>query len=135
MTYRVFIVEDHPIMRASYAMLCREMGDVELCGAAETAEAALTAVPEAAPDLVVVDVSLPGMDGIELVPHLLQRQPDLKVLVISGYAESAYARSALQAGACGFVMKGNAEEMMIAMRKVLQSGFYLSKQVREQLNR
>ena len=105
MSHRIFIVEDHPAMRQSYALVLEQEADLELCGMAESAEEALGKFNEMHCDLVVVDVMLPGMDGIELVEHLLRRQPDLPVLVISGHSEELLGERARMAGARAYLSK------------------------------
>ena len=105
MSHKIFIVEDHPVMRQSYALVLEQEADLELCGMAESAEEALGKFDEMRCDLVVVDVMLPGMDGIELVEHLLRRQPDLPVLVISGHSEELLGERARMAGARAYLSK------------------------------
>jgi DNA-binding NarL/FixJ family response regulator len=88
---------------------------MEVCGIAGSAEEALDAFDAAAYDLVIADVSLPGMDGIALVGRLRERRPDLPALVISGFEEEMYARRALEAGAYAFLSKRGLDRQLPAV--------------------
>ena len=125
---RIYLVEDHPIMRDALCMMLEMEADMEVCGEAETAEAALGAIAAAAPDVVLVDVSLPGMSGIELVPLLLQREPAFRCLMLSGHREKQYVEQALAAGAQGYVVKSSLlDELTDGIRRVMQGERYLSR--------
>ena len=99
---------------------------------AATAQEALAQIPTLAVDLIVVDLSLPDMDGIQLVGELRARQPDLRCLMLSGHQERNYVERALAAGACGYIAKGNPLELIEAIRRVLKGESYLSKTLRPQ---
>ncbi|MCX6047586.1 MAG: response regulator transcription factor [Chloroflexi bacterium] len=134
MPYRLFIIEDHPVIRSAYVRLLQRQTDFEVCGEAENGDKALTLIPSAHPDLVLVDISLPGMNGIELLNRLRADYPELPTLVISGHEESLYAKLALQAGAKGYVVKAGLSEVMIpAIRHVLNGEFYMSDELRHTL--
>lgn len=124
---QIYIVDDHPLMRKGLAMtIDKEMG-FEVCGQAESAEQALTDIIDLEPDVAVVDISLPGMNGIELIKNVLHQMPDLKILVVSRHDEELYAERAIRAGAKGYLMKLEAAEVMItAIRQILNGGIYLS---------
>ena len=119
MTYRLFIVEDHPLMRETLTEYLALEPDVEVCGQAASGEEALRLIPESACDLVLVDVSMPGMSGIEFVRQLRQLVPGQHCLMLSGHAEKVYVEAALAAGAQGYVMKGDPDAMVTAIRRVL----------------
>ncbi|MDQ3248153.1 MAG: response regulator transcription factor [Chloroflexota bacterium] len=132
--YKLFIVEDHPVMRAAYAKLINRETDLEVVGVAETGQRAMEMIPSAQPDLVLVDISLPGMSGIALVTHLRTQQPALLTLIISGHEEALYAKHALQAGARGYLVKSGLADVMIpAIRQVLAGELYISDSVRQKL--
>lgn len=134
MKYRIFIVEDHPIMRRGYRTLINGELDLEVCGEAETAAEALEKIPEAAPDLVIADISLEGMSGIELIKRLQTERPGLEVLVVSMHEESLYAERALQAGAVGYVMKKEADSSVItAIRRVMEGRYYVSDHMQDKI--
>lgn len=98
-----------------------------VCGAAESAEQALAELPGAGIDLVLVDVSLPQMSGVELVRALREQLPDLVCLMVSGHVEASYAEQAIAAGASGYVLKGRPRDLGAAITTVLAGGRYLSK--------
>jgi DNA-binding NarL/FixJ family response regulator len=134
-TARVFIVEDHQDMREVLQEYIGEAIGLVVCGTAGDAESALESLRDLDLDLVVVDVSLPGMSGIDLVKHLQDRSPDLPCLVLSGHGEPTYVARALGAGARGYVLKGNARELPGAIQDVLAGETYLSRPLRERLAR
>lgn len=130
MKRRIFVVDDHPVMRKGFRFLMDQEPDLEVCGEADSAPAALEAIPEAAPDLVIVDLSLGGMGGLELIKTLQTQQPDLPLLVVSTHDESLYGERALMAGARGYVMKSEVDTVVVeAVRRVLRGGVYLSDQM------
>jgi DNA-binding NarL/FixJ family response regulator len=116
---RVLIVDDHPILRESLRYYLDRQPDLAVCGEAATAAAALAAVAEQEPDLVLVDVSLPDMDGVSLVRELREHHPQLICVMLSGHGEPHYVTRASEAGARGYVLKGNAAEIPAVIRQVL----------------
>lgn len=132
--YRIFIVDDHPVMRSSYMLLMAREEDLELCGQAESAVVALSMLEELQPDLIIVDVSLPDMNGIELTRQLRALYPDLPVLIISGHNEALYARRAFKAGARGYLDKWQLhEQMATAIRAVLNGDIFVDDTLRKQI--
>ncbi len=131
---RVFLVEDHPVTREGLAQLIDYQTDLQVCGQAGSAGQAFTDIAALKPDLVIVDISLGGTNGIELIKDLSHRDSSLRILVLSTHDESLYAERALRAGARGYVMKHEAtEHVMTAMRQVLSGGVYLSERMRNRL--
>ena len=134
MKFRIFILEDHPVMRRGYRALINGEMDIEVCGEAETASAALEMIRESAPDLVIADISLEGMNGIEFIKRLQAERPGLEVLVVSMHDESLYAERALQAGAAGYLMKKEADSLVItAIRRVLGGRYYVSDRMEDKI--
>lgn len=129
----IFLVEDHDRVRRLLGKVIERSSGLTLAGEASTAEAALAQMGLRQPDLVLVDVSLPGMDGIELIRVLKERYPSLPTLAVSGHDESVYAAPALRAGARGYVMKGKLETVVEAIRHVWAGGIYASEAVRARL--
>ncbi|MCC5907208.1 MAG: response regulator transcription factor [Balneolaceae bacterium] len=127
---KIYIVDDHPLMRKGLAMtIDKEMG-FEVCGQAESAEIALSDMISLKPDAAVVDISLPGMNGIELIKNILHQLPELKVLVVSRHDEELYAERALRAGAKGYLMKLEATDILIsALHQILKGNIYLSDKI------
>ncbi|HME05749.1 MAG TPA: response regulator transcription factor [Bryobacteraceae bacterium] len=123
----VFIVDDHPIVRQGLALLINREPDLAVCGDAEEANSALRLIAATKPDLVIVDLSLTGPDGLELLKSLRARKPDLPVLILSMLDESLYAERALRAGANGYIMKQEAtEKVLVAIRRILDGEVYVS---------
>lgn len=117
---RVFIVEDHPVVRKGYVAFIRRERDLEVCGEASSAQEALELLPKANADVAVIDVSLPGgMSGIDLLRELKRLYPDLPILVVSGNEEAVYGDLVVSLGAWGYVMKGNAEAFIQAVRSMV----------------
>lgn len=118
--FQVFLVEDHPVMREAYAAVLGQEPDIGLCGVVESAEEALDALEGLKCDLVVTDLRLPGMSGVDLVRRLSAERPGLPALVISAHEEDVYARRAREAGAVGFLPKqGLAGTLVPTIREVL----------------
>ncbi|MCE7985328.1 MAG: DNA-binding response regulator [Caldilinea sp. CFX5] len=130
MQANIYLVEDHPLMLRMTAEFINRMPDLQVCGTAATAQEALTDLPTATVDLVLVDVSLPDMDGIQLVSALRSQQPALRCLMLSGHQEQSYVQRALAVGARGYIAKGNPLELIDAIRRVLKGDIYLSAALR-----
>lgn len=125
--YRILLVEDHPIFRQGMIQLINHEPELEVCGEAETAAAALTAIEHHAPDLALVDITIKGTNGVELIKNIRSKFPDLPTLVLSMHEESLYAERVMRAGASGYVMKQEAaSQVMLAIRTVLSGDIYLS---------
>ncbi len=134
MISRVFLVEDHPVMREGYASLLNAEADLEVCGQASSAEEAFEVATDLDFDVAIVDLSLPGVNGIELIKRLRSLDTDLKVLVVSAHDEALYAERALRAGAQGYLMKHeSARQFVTAVRAVLDGDLYLSDALQSRL--
>ena len=128
------VVDDHPMMLKGLVMTLNAEHGFEVVGQFNRAEEALQRSTELKPDLAVVDISLPGMSGLELIKHLVGLDQNLKILVVSRHEEILYAERVLRAGAKGYVMKQEAgEEMVKAVKKILNGGIYVSEEVSEKL--
>ncbi len=95
------------------------VGGFEVCGAADSAETALKEIPALLPDVVLADISLPGMNGLSLVEHLRKLHPELQTIIVSGHEDSHYRSAALRAGAADFVSKGSATMILQTLQKTL----------------
>jgi len=127
---KILIVDDHPIVRQGLTELINQEKDLVACGQAEDAYEAMEAIKALKPDLVIVDISLKGKSGMEVIKDIKARHPALPVLTLSMHDESLYAERALRAGAKGYIMKQEATEKVItAIRKVLSGQVYVSNQV------
>lgn len=124
---KVFLVDDHPIVRQGLALFIDREPDLVVCGEADGATSALHAIQESTPDFVVLDISLDGPDGLELLKTLRAKYPGLPVLILSMHDESVYAERALRAGANGYIMKQEAtDKVLTAIRHILGGEVYLS---------
>ncbi len=131
---KILIVDDHPLMRKGLALSLNAEIDLTVCGQVANAEEALSALEELDPDLAIVDISLPGMSGLELIKHMQALRPEIRTLVVSRHDEALYAERAIRAGARGYVMKLEAGERIVkAVRRVLAGGIYVSEEINERL--
>jgi CheY-like chemotaxis protein len=110
---KILIVDDHPLLRKGLALSLGEESGLEVVGQAADAEEALAAFEGLDPDLAIVDISLPGMSGIELIKHFVALKPELQVIVVSRHDEMLYAERAIRAGAKGYVMKLEAADNIV----------------------
>jgi DNA-binding NarL/FixJ family response regulator len=127
---KVFLVDDHPIVRQGLALLINREPDMLVCGEADSASSALQSIPSVSPDVVVLDISLDGPDGLDLLKSIRLKEPILPVLMLSMHDESSYAERSLRAGANGYIMKQEAtEKVLVAIRRILQGKVYLSERL------
>jgi DNA-binding NarL/FixJ family response regulator len=132
--YRVLLVDDHPILRKGLAGLINQEPDMEVCGEAEEAPKAFEAVGLLNPDVAVVDISLRGGNGLELIKNIKACHPDLPLLVLSMHDETLYAERAIRAGSLGYVMKEEAlEKVLTAIRQVIAGEMFLSERMKSRL--
>ena len=136
MRKRILIVDDHPMMREGLRGVINRQPDMLVCGEAENAAQAISAVRKLAPDLALVDITLPGKSGLELVKDLKAMHPRVVILAISMHDESLYAERMLRAGASGYITKQQPpEELIRAIHQVLDQRVYVSKELSESLLR
>lgn len=130
----VFVVDDHPLLRQGLALLINREEDLEVCGEAEEAQAAMNALAAKQPDVLIADISLNGPDGLDLLKTLRTQYPDLPVLILSMHDETIYAERALRARANGYIMKQEAtEKVLVAVRRILDGEIYLSDRMANKL--
>ena len=126
----VLVVDDHPLMRQGLALLINQQQDMQVCGEAEEAQAAMQAIAHLHPDIMILDISLTGPDGLELLKNIRTTNPDLPVLILSMHDEAIYAERALRARANGYIMKQEAtEKVLVAVRRILNGEIYLSERM------
>jgi DNA-binding NarL/FixJ family response regulator len=130
---RLLVVEDNAILASTLVRFLRDQGDLTIVGVATTAEAALKQLETLVVDLVLVDVALPAMSGIDLVAIVHKRYPELPCLMLSGHNEIDYVRRALAAGAKGYVVKSSPLTILAAVKRVLAGEIYLSDELRRKL--
>jgi DNA-binding NarL/FixJ family response regulator len=128
--HRIFIVDDHPIMRQGLGQLINNEPDMELVGEASDARSGLTGVMQSKPHLVIIDISLPGKNGLELIKDLRASAEGVFMLVHSMHDESLYAERVLRAGARGYIMKHEGGKKVIeAIRAVLRGETFVSQEM------
>jgi len=127
---RVVLVDDHPLLRQGIARMIETEKGMVVCGEAENTSKAIEVIEKQKPDVVLLDVSLNGASGIELLKNLKVRFPKMLVLVLSMHDETIFAQRALRAGAAGYIMKHEAPEKILgALKKVLKGEIYLSEKL------
>jgi len=127
---RILVVDDHPIVRQGLALMVNREADLVVCGEAEDATGAMLVVASARPDILIVDISLSGPDGLDLLKNIRTTHPTLPVLILSMHDELIYAERALRAGANGYIMKQEATEKVLeALRRIMNREIYVSDRV------
>jgi len=131
---RILIVDDHPVVREGLVRQINREADLAVCAEAGNASQALSAAEQAKPDLVLVDINLPGRSGLELIRDLRAMAPGLPVLVLSMHDESVFAERVLRAGGRGYISKQvGGDKLVEAIRRVLAGQIYVSERVSTRL--
>ncbi len=131
---RVMLVDDHAVVRMGFRLLLQGTPDIEVAAEASSGEEAVRQFPEVQPDVVVMDISMPGIGGLEAIGRILARQPGARVLVLSAHEDAMHARRVLKAGAAGYLTKRSAAEALIqAIRQVAQGKTFLEDSIAQQL--
>lgn len=131
---RILIVDDHPLVRTGFAQLIGDCPDLEVCGEAGDMSQALIQIEACKPDLAIIDLSLAGGSGLDLIEHIRARDKKILMLVASMHDETLYAERVLAAGARGYINKQEAQERIIqAIRQVLSGKVYLSQHMTDRL--
>jgi len=130
----VLLVDDHAVVREGYRRLLERGGNIEVIGEADAADTALERFRELSPQVVVMDIALPGVSGVEAMRRMLAANPATRVLMFSMYEDAIFANRALQAGACGYVTKANAPNVLVeAVLAVARGKPYLSADIAQAL--
>ena len=130
----ILLVDDHPIVLEGLKQLIDQQPDLRVCGELSNGRAALATVERLSPDLAVIDLSLNGANGLDVIKAVKSARPELPVLALSTHDEMLYAERALRAGASGYVMKQEAtKNLLVAVRRILSGGIYLSDNVTAKL--
>ena len=131
---KVLLADDHSIVRAGLRRIVEESGDMEVTAEASDGHEAIRLVEKNTPDVVVVDLSMPGLDGLEVISRLHHLKPDLPVLVLTMHEEGQYVVRAIEAGAMGYITKQSAPEQLVnAIRRLLEGNRYLTDEAAEAL--
>lgn len=124
---RIILADDHKMVRAGIRSLLEKLPEVEVVAEAGDGQQAINLVEEHEPDILLTDIAMPGLDGLEVTRHLAKAFPTVRVVILSMYSDEGYISQALRAGAVGYLLKGAArEELTLAIRAVAQGETYLS---------
>ncbi len=131
---RVMLVDDHAVVRMGFRMLLEGSDDIKVLGEAESGEDAVRRFSEIKPDVIVMDISMPGIGGLEAIDRILAKDAEMRILVLSAHEDAMHARRVLKAGAAGYLTKRSAaEELMRAIRVVHQGKTYLEPGIAQQM--
>ena len=122
MTARIILVDDHPIVLAGLQTLLLGLPDLELVGQAMSAAQALALVREHKPDIAILDMGLPGMNGVALAERILEMAPETRIVMLTHFEEPSYVQKALKAGIRGYVLKASANDKVAQAIRTVQSG-------------
>ena len=130
----VMLVDDHAVVRMGFRLLLEGSPDIKVVAEAESGEDACRKFPEVRPDVVVMDISMPGIGGLEAIDRILAREPAARILVLSAHEDAMHARRVLKAGAAGYLTKRSAAEaLMQAIRQVHQGKTFLEPEIAQQM--
>jgi len=130
----VMLVDDHAVVRMGFRLLLDAAPDMRVVAEAESGEEAMRRIDEAQPGVVVMDISMPGIGGLEAVRRILAKEPAARILVLSAHEDAMHARRVLKAGAAGYLTKRSAAEALIqAIREISQGNTFLEPQIAQAL--
>ena len=130
----VMLVDDHAVVRMGFRLLLEGSADIKVVAEADSGEEACRKFPEVRPDVVVMDISMPGIGGLEAIDRILAREPAARILVLSAHEDAMHARRVLKAGAAGYLTKRSAAEaLMQAIRQVHQGKTFLEPEIAQQM--
>lgn len=133
-TINTMLVDDHAVVRMGFRLLLEGVSDIKVVAEADSGEAAIRRFAEIKPDVVVMDISMPGIGGLEAIDRILAKEPQARILVLSAHEDAMHARRVLKAGAAGYLTKRSAaEELIQAIRQVHNGKTYLEPTVAQQL--
>jgi two-component system invasion response regulator UvrY len=131
---KVMLADDHAVVRMGFRLLLEGSQDITVVCEAVSGEEACRRYPEVKPDVLVMDISMPGIGGLEAIDRILAREPAAKILVLSAHEDAMHARRVLKAGAAGYLTKRSAAEaLMQAIRQVAQGKTFLEPDIAQQL--
>ncbi len=131
---KVLLTDDHALVRTGIKRLLEDSKEVEIIGEADTGETSLKLVQELNPDVVLMDVNMPGMGGVEASRRILQRDPDKKIIILTIHNEQTFPKRLLEIGAKGYLTKEcDLDEMIFAIKQVANGGSYIEPRIAQQL--
>jgi len=130
----VMLVDDHAVVRMGFRLLLEGSTDIKVLGEADSGEEAVRRFGELKPDVIVMDISMPGIGGLEAIDRILAKNPEMRILVLSAHEDAMHARRVLKTDAVGYLTKRSAaEELMRAIRVVSQGKTYLEPGIAQQM--
>jgi DNA-binding NarL/FixJ family response regulator len=131
---RVLLVDDHAVVRAGYSALLQNTDCIEVVTEAENGNSAIKIFTDTHPDVVIMDLSLPGIGGLDAMRRILARDPQARVLVFSMHEDIAFVEQALQAGACGYITKSSAPHVLVeAVRRIAAGDIYMDNEIAQRM--
>lgn len=131
---RALLVDDHPVVRAGYKLLLEHAGEIEVFAEADSGELACRRYADHRPDVVIMDLSLRGMGGLEAIGRIVARHPGARILVFSMHEDAMFAERAVDAGARGYITKRSAPHVLVnAVKEVAAGGVYLDHEIAQRL--
>jgi DNA-binding NarL/FixJ family response regulator len=131
---RILLVDDHAVVRAGYSTLLQHTANIEVIAEADNGQSALREFIDKKPDIVIMDLSLPGIGGLEAIRRIIARDPEAKILVFSMHEDTVFVEQALQAGARGYITKSSAPEVLVeAVRKIASGDIFLDAEIAQRL--
>lgn len=131
---RILLVDDHAVVRAGYTTLLKNVANMEVVAEADSGQSALREFIEQQPDIVIMDLSLPDIGGLEAIRRIIARDPGAHVLVFSMHEDIVFVEQALQAGARGYITKSSAPEVLVeAVRKIASGDVFLDAEIAQRL--
>jgi two-component system invasion response regulator UvrY len=131
---KILLVDDHAVVRAGYRTLLDDVPGLEIVGEADNGDLAVKMFIDTAPDVAIMDLSLPGIGGLEAIRRIVQRKHDARILAFSMHEDTVFVEQALQAGARGYITKSSAPNVLVeAVRQIAAGGMYLDPDVAQRL--
>ncbi len=131
---RILLVDDHAVVRAGYQMLLKQSDKMEIIAEASNGEQANKLFTELKPDVVVMDLSLPGISGLEAIRRILSKDPNARILVFSMHEDTVFVDQALRSGACGYLTKNSAPKTLLkAIEEIAEGRHYIDDRVVQHL--
>ena len=131
---RILLVDDHAVVRAGYQMLLKQSDKAEIIAEASSGEQASKLFTDLSPDVVVMDLSLPGISGLEAIRRIISKDPNARILVFSMHEDTVFVDQALRAGARGYLTKNSAPKTLVkAIEEIAAGGIYIDERVAQHL--
>ena len=131
---KILLVDDHAVVRMGFKMLIEAEADIKVIGEAESGEVAIKLFQELKPDIIVMDITMPGIGGLEAIDRIMAKDKNTKILVLSAHEDSVHPKRVLNAGAMGYLTKRSAaEELIKAIKSVYQGKRYLEPNIAQQM--